>query len=988
MVSPLVLDNLQDKDIFEWVEGAKKLLKEHPASFELCCSYLTASSLFLAEKSRYYLDAWIAQGLRLADYSVPVAVRFFDFTPEFIDKDRFSHVREWSERVIQVWLHSDHKQDLVLAYMEGSVQLLQYAAFREMMNWSTTALHILQKSKRLAKEFFVRLPDGITTLYQTERRKIYELTTIMVQALPAKAVEFYQSSPRQLLALNPNVRESVLDAVIKNTAERPEDASYFFQEIVKGLEGLIFPAQDLIIKNGAHLSQQSFDAVRAYFMNAGALLRKAHESFLPFWIEHGLEILRENEEAGLQYFSFASEVSKSELAHWKEAVFFDEYKNPLAVFARALCGKELRLLKEGTADAASDKATNAGTKPVARQYPATDDYTVYLPAYIAEEENRRENFLFYKVATAHQAGYIEFNTFDERFPDIRAHLEAFPYSEIALDIFFMLEDGRIDYNLREEYQGLKIDLDEVLTRIFKKRPIPNENPLQEILEILLRLTIGHLDEGLTPEGLISEGLVSSGSIGPIQQIKTALAGFYEFAESVWDCFIKSIEIYELLKPLLDQYAYLPLIPLGYRELPNLEVLSSGGVGNDYYDQLREGEDDPEGDWPPLSEEDIERLTELLKDAEILEPLKKGKSDQGIYLTNIDSMMARSEDDPEEPVIRERPPNIPIQSKSTVHKGPFYYDEWDYLQKTYRRKWCCLREIVVPTHQTGLFAEIQKAYKDQIKKVKEQFQRIRPEELNPIKRVDWGNEIDFNAMIESVVDRKIGDTPSDRIFARKEKRIRRISTLLLTDMSASTDRKASVVESTTDSATGDLLQDKDTIDLNKRIIDIEMESLVVMTEALEALDDNYAIYGFSGYGREQVEFYNIKEFHESCSDSVKARICNIQPKKSTRMGAVIRHATTKLKPLESDHRLLIMLSDGYPQDMNYGEDRTSQDYALYDTMMAFIEAKRVGIRPFCITVDQCGDDYLRKIIDPSSYLVIRDIHALPQILPKVVESLMG
>ena len=102
---------------------------------------------------------------------------------------------------------------------------------------------------------------------------------------------------------------------------------------------------------------------------------------------------------------------------------------------------------------------------------------------------------------------------------------------------------------------------------------------------------------------------------------------------------------------------------------------------------------------------------------------------------------------------------------------------------------------------------------------------------------------------------------------------------------------------------------------------------------------------------------------------------------------IRHAINKLKAVESDQRLLIVLSDGYPQDHDYGEDRGSEDYGLHDTMMALLEAKREGIRPFCITVDQSGHDYLRKMCDPGNYLVIQDTYSLPEILPKVVESLM-
>jgi nitric oxide reductase activation protein len=106
-----------------------------------------------------------------------------------------------------------------------------------------------------------------------------------------------------------------------------------------------------------------------------------------------------------------------------------------------------------------------------------------------------------------------------------------------------------------------------------------------------------------------------------------------------------------------------------------------------------------------------------------------------------------------------------------------------------------------------------------------------------------------------------------------------------------------------------------------------------------------------------------------------------------MGCAIRHAINKFKNIDSDTRLLILLSDGFPQDLDYGEDRTSKSYALHDTFMAFAEARREGIQPFCITVDQTGNDYLKKIHDPKSYLLIEDIDSLPMALPKIVESLI-
>jgi nitric oxide reductase activation protein len=162
----------------------------------------------------------------------------------------------------------------------------------------------------------------------------------------------------------------------------------------------------------------------------------------------------------------------------------------------------------------------------------------------------------------------------------------------------------------------------------------------------------------------------------------------------------------------------------------------------------------------------------------------------------------------------------------------------------------------------------------------------------------------------------------------------------------------------------------------------------MMEAFESLNDEYGIFGFSGHGRENVDFYLIKEFSDPYSEEMKMRIGGIQPKQSTRMGAAIRHAISKFRSIESDQRILILLSDGFPQDHDYGEDRRSKEYALHDTMMALIEARKEGIRPFCITVDQAGNDYLRKMCEPESYLVIQDIYSLPERLPRIVEALMA
>ena len=158
----------------------------------------------------------------------------------------------------------------------------------------------------------------------------------------------------------------------------------------------------------------------------------------------------------------------------------------------------------------------------------------------------------------------------------------------------------------------------------------------------------------------------------------------------------------------------------------------------------------------------------------------------------------------------------------------------------------------------------------------------------------------------------------------------------------------------------------------------------MTEALEGIGDTYAIAGFSGHGRNQVEFYIVKRFTEALSATVKGRIGAIEPKRSTRMGAALRHAVATIRTVAARSKHIILLSDGFPQDLDYGDDRRSNAYGIQDTAMAFQEAARAGVTAFCITVDKAGHDYLKDICDASRYLVIDDITALPRELPKIYQ----
>ena len=173
---------------------------------------------------------------------------------------------------------------------------------------------------------------------------------------------------------------------------------------------------------------------------------------------------------------------------------------------------------------------------------------------------------------------------------------------------------------------------------------------------------------------------------------------------------------------------------------------------------------------------------------------------------------------------------------------------------------------------------------------------------------------------------------------------------------------------------------------RRVIDIAKEALALMCDALGVLGDRHAVYGFSGEGRDNVEFQVAKDFDDAVSLRTWAALAAMAPRRYTRMGPAIRHATAKLRAESVRTKILVVVSDGYPQDVDYGPDRFDKEYGVQDTAWALREAESAGITTFCITIDPAGHDYLRRMSPESHYLVIDDVTALPGELVKVYNAL--
>jgi nitric oxide reductase activation protein len=239
-------------------------------------------------------------------------------------------------------------------------------------------------------------------------------------------------------------------------------------------------------------------------------------------------------------------------------------------------------------------------------------------------------------------------------------------------------------------------------------------------------------------------------------------------------------------------------------------------------------------------------------------------------------------------------------------------------------------------------------------------KLKPERFKKYRAQPSGDALDIDALVQAMVDKRTGSFLSENVYVRRDKRIRDVAVLFLLDLSGSTEETVN----------------------DRRVVDIQKEAMALMAEALDSLGDPYAIYGFSSEGRFRVDLFSVKDFGEAYDQTVQYRLGNLEPLGLTRMGAVIRHAVHKLEGVSATIKLLVILTDGRPYDLEYG----NLEYATADTGKAIREARRAKIHPFIITSDQKGAEYLRKISSETQSIVLPSVDSLPTMLPALYKRL--
>lgn len=641
------------------------------------------------------------------------------------------------------------------------------------------------------------------------------------------------------------------------------------------------------------------------------------QAILP-WALRGADIMQSGRARGEAYFRLESEESLAVLLEHLPGFRLGERSRLLGMLLDVWYGEDIEL-KEST-----------WSPEKGRPFVETDGRSLFYPAVMP---NRDEAVL----AVLHAAGHIRYGTFDrlamkEMFETANLDFpESGPVSWAPLFmrygddslrfqlIFDLCEDLRIDFRVQHEIPNY---LPRMLAAARNAPPRNSEaGPYYD-------LALASIEEALAAAR--ANG-VRSRRFGPLFDPSATVADAYRIAAAIYS----NDELPRIMDLETFHAAYLP------GRGPNATRLA-------HPQQRHEQQQAQAGaDQQNEPQEQGDDRNEAPQNAEAGDQEDGGKRREVAGFGDTSGAAMQSGNRTE----RER-------QEAASDKG-VPYPEWDYRESRYKRNWSWVQEKKLAESNMAEANRLMKQYSSALKRLKKAIQAQKPTRLAPLMQQLDGDDMDINAVVGYVAEKQAGRSPKPAIYRRREMRQREIAVTLLADMSTS------IMQHLPEGG--------------GRLVDRVRAGVLLFAESMEEVGDAYSIAGFCSKYRDNVSYYTIKGFDEPLSEEVRSQIGGISGRLATRMGAAIRHATACFEAVDSRRRLLLILSDGRPEDYDDGGDRR---YLHEDTRMAVKEAVAKGVHPFCITVDTMANQYLPQIFGKGHYLVLDHINSLPKKLPEI------
>jgi nitric oxide reductase NorD protein len=682
-----------------------------------------------------------------------------------------------------------------------------------------------------------------------------------------------------------------------------------------------------------------------------------------------------------KFLSLESRLGLDIYADMQVAVGLSEIRHPLTRYLRARTGLPISVRS------LSDLPGSLLKQDDGKTFICSDGKCIYLADEINKFSAKNENVKLFKCLTRLEAGHFEFGTFDfdlekalkkcpfstyirdqntegdagfdqKDMSDPERFFLIFPTPGLAADLFTVFEHGRIRLLLGRRYPGLisrtlPLLAQEAFHMIHQKAP-------PDVL-FLLYLNIGlglaiehvdHVDESISSAVIKIEKLFEA-AIAADNSIETC-AGLVNTAYPVVGALLKISEHsddskinYQPLRTPFARRLRPDLFYLAHRSIERTAAkLTAQLTGRGYAVYKSDIRRKLIANNGMISHDDIQSI--------LLKHQNKSSPDGLAQETSIDlSWLDLSH-------LQDSGALMPVSGDDNI--GPvFWYKEWDCHLADYLSAHVRVVDRSIPASSGDFYTRTLKKHRGLVQRIRYAFELLKPEGLMRLRQWVEGDEFDYRALLDFAMDKKAGKIPSDRLYIKHIKQTRDVTALLLVDLSRSTANTVYNSKTT--------------------ILHVEKEAIVLFCEALQVVGDEFAVAGFSSTGRLGVDYFRIKDFGQNLDDTVKSRIDALAPKRNTRIGAAIRHAACQLEAVSSKVRLLIVLSDGFPNDVDY-----KHQYAVEDTKQSILEARSKNIFTHAITVNFAGDPNLDNLYGNVHYTVISDVRELPDKLLRIYGSL--
>jgi hypothetical protein len=304
-----------------------------------------------------------------------------------------------------------------------------------------------------------------------------------------------------------------------------------------------------------------------------------------------------------------------------------------------------------------------------------------------------------------------------------------------------------------------------------------------------------------------------------------------------------------------------------------------------------------------------------------------------------------------------PKDIPPPREAPPEDAPgsraYHYPEWDYVIGIYRPAWCTLWDQPAEPGDARTIDEILARHEDIVRRVNRLVKIAQVGQTMRLRRQLEGNDLDLDACITAMADLRAGRTPSPYVYQRPGCTRRDLAVLWLLDLSRSTNHFVASAGTT--------------------ILALAREATAVVTEAIDTSGDSFAVHGFDSSGREDIGYYRFKDFDESYTEAPRARLATMTGRRSTRMGTALRHAGHLLSRRRAARRLIVLVTDGAPHDIDVHDSW----YLALDAKRAVEEQRVAGIATFCVNLDPGADRYVTRIFGAGNYLVLDHLRHLPE-----------